>query len=198
MSHLFPLEAVPLVIGASFSCKISEKPWRMRNLPNEMNSKFAGLSTPSSRKEIWMEAEWAEWHIYPKICPVSGSPDPHCLWSLLSRPGTHAFRNQRTAKLTPSFIRWTAWGLERGRHSSGPLAWVVADFLLTHRATPGPTSPRDYSEGLKLEHPDVSTVGTAGCFASMAETTSFASRHSRKPAGLSLHSDTGDLGHAPL
>lgn len=77
------------------------------------------------------------------------------------------------------------------------------DFFLSN--APSATELLDYSGGrqdcqgrLALEHSDVPMTGTMGCFATMADTISSASFHSRKPTGLYLHSDTGDLGHQAL
>lgn len=72
-------------------------------------------------------------------------------------------------------------------------------------AIPSATNPLGYSDGQQgfqggfaLERSDISTVGTMDCFANMAETTSFASCHSRKPTGLPRRSDMEDLGHEAL
>ena len=59
-----------LVIGVSFSPKISKKPWHVKNKCSEIRNKFVGLSTPSSRKEIWMEVKCTQHNVHSKICPV--------------------------------------------------------------------------------------------------------------------------------
>lgn len=160
-----------------------------------MSTKSVGLSTPLRRKNMWTGVEWAEQNIYPKICPVSGSQDSRCLWSFCQGhvPTRPEIKERQSRHPHLSDEQPGAWREEDA--CSGPPAWVEADLLLRHCATPTPTHARDHSEGLKL---DVSILGNMRCIADMAASTSFASRHSRKPTGPSLHSDMGDLGHRAL
>lgn len=111
---LFPPKLCPWKRGFHFFPQISEKPWQTRNPCNE-KSLWGYLHHWVERRSGWRLNEQNRTSTLKSV-PCLASKTPGCLWSLLSRPRAHKFRNQRTAELTSSFVRRAAWGLERRRH----------------------------------------------------------------------------------
>lgn len=136
------------------------------------------LSTPSSIKKAWLEAEWQNRTstLKPAQCLAFRNPTAY---GLCTNPLFHKFRGTRTAGLIPSRSKLGP----TEEKSFAPGLWYLSlvsarsDFSLTHRVTHDATNPLDYSDGqqdcqgvLALKHSNVSIRGALGRFAEVAET----------------------------
>lgn len=189
----------------------------MENKCNTMRSEFAAQSTPSTRKKAWLEAEWLEQNISPKTCSVWLSRLPLLMASAATstpppvpkqKPGRAGALVPQVSKPEPaeekSWFQASCLAPGSTRIGAGVL-WALGRILSNARGHPEshqPTRLCRCSTGLpgrlvpKRSH--ASTTGAMGCFAHVAETPPSTSCHSRKPTGLELHSDLGDLGHQAL
>lgn len=102
----FPLGAVPREWGLHFLIRLlrSHSAWQMSALKWEL-SLWGCVHTIKWREHLDGGGTSRTKHL-PSNLPRAGFLDFHCLWSLLPSPLFHKFRNEGTAELISSFIRW--------------------------------------------------------------------------------------------
>lgn len=102
---LFPLEAVPLVTGVSFSYKIFRNhDTRKMNATKCEESLWGCLHHRGEQRFGWRLNVHNATSTVTSV-PYMASKDFHCLWSLRSSARALKFRKQRVAELITPFIR---------------------------------------------------------------------------------------------